>query len=44
LAVPRSIARSEENRLNKERKFIEIKVIRFGKDVPRSGETSPPEW
>jgi hypothetical protein len=33
LAVPRSIARSEENRLNKERKFIEIKVIRFGKDA-----------
>src|ERR1035438_1103573 len=32
LAVPRSIARSEENKLNKERKFIEIKVMRFGKD------------
>ena len=25
-AVPRSIARSEENRLNRERKFIEIEV------------------
>jgi uncharacterized membrane protein len=44
LAVPRSIARSEENRLNKERKFIEIKVIRFGKDVPLGPEAGPPEW
>src|SRR5881227_2125780 len=31
LAVPRSIARSEENRLNKERKFIELKVIHSGR-------------
>src|SRR5258708_30525047 len=38
LAVPRSIARSEENRLNKERKFIEIKVVRIGKDKPRKPE------
>src|ERR1035441_9482199 len=44
LAVPRSIARSEENRLNKERKFIEIKVIRFGRDAPPTLETGPSEW
>src|SRR5947209_12222569 len=30
LAVPRSIARSEEKRLKRERKFIELKVIHFG--------------
>jgi uncharacterized membrane protein len=44
LAVPRSIARSDENRLNKERKFIEIKVIRFRRDVLPGEDTGPPEW
>src|SRR5882724_11390944 len=38
LAVPRSIARSEENRLKRERKFIELKVIHFGRDKPRRPE------
>src|ERR1017187_8709562 len=42
LAVPRSIARSEENKLNKERKFIEIKVIHFGTDMLQStGQVHP---
>src|SRR4051812_2875299 len=31
LAVPRSIARSEENRLKRERKFMELKVIHLGR-------------
>src|SRR5438128_282327 len=39
LAVPRSIARSEENRLNRERKFIEREVL-FASErtMPRSPE------